>query len=74
MIGHFTKIDPTITHLAHFHDYLASQLILVEINADTAVELAPYLKPEWLEAMSNGDDYIPILPDFKVYQTHLSHG
>jgi len=73
-IGHFTKIDPTITHLAHFRDYLASQLMMVEIDADTAVELAPYLKPERLEAMSNGDDYVPILPDFEVYRTHLSHG
>jgi len=47
---------------------------MVEIDADTAVELTPYLKPERLEAMSNGDDYVPILPDFEVYRTHLSHG
>jgi len=24
--------------------------------------------------MSNGDDYVPILPHFKIYKTRLSHG
>jgi len=73
-IGHFTKIDSTITHLANFRDYLANQLMLVEIEADEAVELAPHLKQAQLEAMTNGDAFIPILPDFEIYRTHLSHG
>jgi len=73
-IGHFTKIDATITHLANFRDYLANQLMLVEIEADEAVELAPHLKPAQLEAMTNGDAFIPILPAFEIYRTHLSHG
>ncbi len=48
--------------------------MLVEIEADTAVNLAPHLKQERLDAMSNGDDFIPILPEFEIYRTRLSHG
>ena len=55
-IGHFTKIDSTLTHLAHFRDHLTSLLMLVDIDADTAVNLAPHLKSEQLDAMTNGDD------------------
>jgi len=73
-IGHFTKIAAPITHLANFHDYLVNQLMLVEIEADKAVELAPHLKQEQINAMTNGDDFIPILPAFEIYRTHLSHG
>jgi len=73
-IGYFTKIAPSLTHLSNFRDYLIDQLMLVEIDADTAVSLAPHLKNERLEAMTNGDDYIPVLPDFVVYRTRISHG
>jgi len=73
-IGHFTKITATLTHLTNFRDYLANQLMLVEIEADTAIELAPHLKQAQIDAMSNGDDFIPILPAFEIYRTHLSHG
>jgi len=73
-IGYFTKIAPTITHLANFRDYLVNQLMLVEIDATTAVELAPHLKQAQLDTMSNGDKYIPILPDFEIYRTRLTHG
>ena len=55
-ISHFTKIDPTLTHLANFRDHLENQLLLAEIDATTAVELAPHLKSDQLEAMTNGDD------------------
>jgi len=73
-IGHLTKIAVDLTHLANFRDYLANQLMLVDIEAAVAVELAPYLKEAQLEAMSNGDEYVSILPDFEIYRTHLSHG
>jgi len=73
-IGHFTKIALTLTHLANFCDYLVNQPMLVEIEADTAVELALHLKKVQLEAMMNSDDFIPILPEFKTYRMHLSHG
>ncbi len=72
--GYFTKLDPSITHLANFRDNLINQLMLVEIDAETAVTLAPFLKKEQLEAMSNGDDYVPVLPNFEVYKTRLSYG
>ncbi len=48
--------------------------MLVKINVETAVNLAPFLKKAQLKAMSNGDEYVPILPSFEVYKTRLSHG
>jgi len=73
-IGYFTKIAPELTHLKNFRDDLINQLLLIDIDAETAVELAPYLKDAQLDAMSNGDEYVPILPNFEVYKTRLSHG
>jgi len=73
-IGYLTKIDPTITHLSNLRETLVNQLLLIDIEADLAVELAPHLKDAQLEAMSNGDDYVPILPNFEVYRTRLTHG
>jgi len=73
-IGHFTKIDSTLTHLAHFCDHLTNKLMLVDIDANMAVSLALHLKLAQLEAMTNGDDFVPILPDFEVYRTCLIHG
>jgi len=31
-------------------------------------------KEEQIKAMSNGDNYVPILPNFEIYCTRLSHG
>jgi len=47
---------------------------MIEIDAATALSLAPHLKQAQLDAMSNGDDYIPILPNFEVYRTKITHG
>jgi len=47
--------------------------MLIDIDADTVVTLAPHLKDAQLDAMSNGDEYVPILPDFEVYRTRLTH-
>jgi len=68
------KIAPSLTHLANFRNHLVNQLMLVDINATTAIELAPHLNQVQLEAMMNGDEFIPILPDFEVYCTRISHG
>ncbi len=72
--GYFTKIAPSLTHLANFCVHIVNQLILVDIDADTAVKLALHLKQAQLDAMSNGDDFIPILPEFEIYRTRQSHG
>jgi len=72
-IGYFTKIATDLTHLANSRDHRANQLMLVEIDVDTVVALAPHLKEAQLEAMSNGDEY-DTLPEFEVYRTHLTHG
>jgi len=73
-IGYFTKIEPTLTHLANFRDQLVTQLTMIDIDAETALTLAPHLKTAQLEAMTNGDDFIPILPNFEVFRTQISHG
>jgi len=73
-IGYFTKIDSTLTHHANFQDYLVNQLMTVEIDAATAIELAPYLKQAQIDVMLDGDEYVPILLEFVIYRTHLSHG
>jgi len=73
-IGYFTKIALMITHLANFREYIANQLMLVDIDAEMAVELALHLKQMQIDAMSNGDDFVPILPDFEIYRTCLTHG
>jgi len=32
------------------------------------------MKKAQLDAMSNGDDFIPVLPEFEIYRTCLTHG
>jgi len=73
-IGHFIKIAPDLTNLANFRDSLANQLMLIDIDADTAVTLAPHLKAAQLDAMTNGDEYVTILPPFEIYRTRITHG
>jgi len=63
-----------MTHLANFCDHLVNQLMLIDIDVDTVIDLAPHFKAAQLDAMSNGDEFVMILPEFKIYQTHLSHG
>jgi len=48
--------------------------MLIEIDADTVIDIAPHLKQDQLDAMLSGDEYVPILPSFKVYRMRLSHG
>jgi len=50
-VGYFTKIDPTIMHLLNFHEHITNQLMLIEIDINTAIKLAPHLKKQQLDAM-----------------------
>ncbi len=68
-IGFLTKIATNITHLPNLRDHIVNQLMLIEIDAATAVSLAPHMKQTQIEAMSNGDEFIPILPNFELYRT-----
>jgi len=72
-IGYFTKIASSFTHLANFRNHLVNQLMLVEINATTTIKLMPHLKQMQLDAMMNGDNFVPILPGFEIYHKRLSH-
>jgi len=47
---------------------------MIDIDADTAVTLAPHLKQAQLDMMANGDDFLPILPNFEVYRMRITHG
>jgi len=73
-VGYFTKIDPTITHLANLNEHLVNQLMLIDIDVDTVLKLAPYLKMAQIKAMSNGNDFVMILLPFELYKTWLTHG
>jgi len=73
-IGHFLKITPELTHLANFRDSLVNQLMLIDIDTDTAVALAPHLKDAQTDAMTNGDEFVTILPPFEIYRTKITHG
>ncbi len=74
IIGYLTKIDPELTNLTFFHNHLANQLMLINVKEEIAITLSLHLKQAQLDAMTNGDEYIPILPSFKLYKTQLSHG
>jgi len=73
-VGYITKIDPILTHLANLQEYLVNQLLLIDIDVETAIALAPHLKKVQLEAMTNGDEFVTILPPFELYKTRLTHG
>jgi len=73
-IGHFIKIAPELTNLVNFHGSLVNQLMLIDINADTAIVLAPHLKDAQLNAMTNGDEYVPILPNVEIYWMQITYG
>jgi len=48
--------------------------MLIDIAAEDAIALAPYLKAVQLEALSSRDEFTTILPNFEVYHMQLSHG
>jgi len=72
-IGFLTKIATDITHLPNLRDHLANQLMMIEIDVATAVSLAPHLQQTQIEAMSNGDEFVTILPTFELYRTRINH-
>jgi len=72
-IGYFTKIASTYTHLTNFCDHLINQLLMIEIDDATVIDLVPHLKQEQLDTMSSSDEFVP-LPSFEIYHTRLSHG
>jgi len=48
--------------------------MLIEMDAETAINLEPHLKSTQLKAMSNGDEFTMILLPFKLYKMQPSHG
>jgi len=74
MIGCLTKIAPDLTHLANLQNHIVNQMMLIDIDTNTALKLALHLKTAQLVAMMNDDEYTPILPHFEIYKTRISHG
>jgi len=73
-VGYFVKILPELTNLTNFCNHLTNQLMMININVETTVELALHLKDVQLDAMLNGNKYVPILPEFEIYKKRLSYG
>jgi len=46
--------------------------MLIDIVANTIIKLALHLKEVQIDVMSNGNEYVPILPNFELYQMQLS--
>jgi len=69
MISYLTKIDPNLTNLTFFCNHLAIQLMLIKVKDDTAITLATHLQQTQLDAMTNSNDFVLILPCFELYKT-----
>jgi len=70
----FFKISLDLTNLANFWEHLVNQLMFIKIDVDSTIKLALHLQPAQLKAMTNGDDFVLILPNFELYQTRITHG
>jgi len=73
-VGYLLKLHTRITNRNTLKELLREELSAICIDPDLAVELDPTMKAKQLEAMSNGDMFVPELPQFEVYNTKISHG
>jgi len=73
-IGYLTKLHPRITNRTTLKAFLSNELTDIVINPNLAIELDPSLKQQQIDAMSNGDMFIPGVPPFEIYQTELNYG
>jgi len=71
-IGYLLKIHPRITNCTSLKILLQEELSNVTINPSLVVELNPSLETQQVDAMSNGDIFIPAPPLFKIFKTPIS--
>jgi len=62
MVGYLLKLHTRITNRTTLKELLLDELNDICIDADLAVELDPTLKDKQVEAMSNGDIFLPTPP------------
>ncbi len=73
-IGYLLKLHTRITNRTSLKEMLREELSDICIDPDLAIELDPSLKAQQVEAMSNGDVFIPPIPPFEIFNTQISHG
>jgi len=73
-IGYLAKLHPHLTSRMHLKPLLVEELSSIALDPELACELDPLQKPAQLEAMANGDMFIPQVPPFEIYKTHISYG
>jgi len=73
-IGYLAKLHPDLTSCTHLKPFLLEELLDIIIDPELACELDPSQKTAQLEAMANGNMFIPQVPLFKLYKTHISYG
>jgi len=73
-IGYLTKIHPRITNHMTLKNLLSDEIADIVLDPAFAVELDPSLKQQQVDAMSNGDMFVPAPPPFELYPTTISCG
>jgi len=72
-IGYLFKLHLHLTSRMFLKPLLREVLSNIVISPELACELDPSLKTQQTEAMSNGNIFIPEIPLFEIYKTHVSH-
>jgi len=74
MIGYLSKLHPHLTSHQNLKPSLEEALSNIVIDPTLAIKLDPMLKSLQEEAMTNGNTFIPPIPQFEVYLMQLSYG
>ncbi len=72
-VGYLTKLHPRLTSRTNLKPIMIDELSEIILDPTLACELDPSQKQLHTDAMSNGDLFIPALPEFELYKTHISH-
>jgi len=73
-VGYLTKLHPRLTSRTNLKPIMIEELSEIIIDPTLACELDPSQKQLNTDAMSNGDLFIPVLPEFELFKTTISHG
>jgi len=73
-VGYLLKLHTRITNRTTLKELLHEALSDICIDPELAIELDPTLKAKQVEAMSNGDTFIPEIPKFEIYNTKITLG
>jgi len=73
-VGYLLKLHTRITNRTTLKELIADKPHDLILDPDLVVELDPMLKAQQVEAMSNGDLFIPKLPLFEIFLTCIRYG